>query len=376
MPEMIGMLVFMRTLAHSIPLARWAPLLAVGLAISALCFGHGTSVSPSSRVYEVYLANPSNPSFQLAANAVATDGTLSYYTWNEVSRNIPEAVTAGLPPGFDYSPWIPDGQLASAGRVDPNSTEYPRTYAGLDQVSADWPKTSVQAGDAFTIDFHATAVHNPSVWDVWMTRPTWNPSMPLTWDQMEFLERPNPVLSGNHYTFDLEIPRDRSGHHVLWIAWQRDDPVGEVFISTSDLDIHPADALYPGSGDDLLLQTGANGMLNEVDAKTAAVGDVWTLELSSPLGGLVGEPLFLIGQALLPGQSIVPVLGLPDVYLVPAQSRILLQAAALSVGGDSTTFTLPTRAAGRSLIFQGAVLSPMALNGSYASSNVHVLTIP
>ena len=40
--------------------------------------------------------------------------------------------------------------------------------------------------------------------------------------------------------FDLEIPSDRSGNHVLWIAWQRDDPAGEVFISTSDLSIIPS----------------------------------------------------------------------------------------------------------------------------------------
>ena len=45
------------------------------------------------------------------------------------------------------------------------------------------------------------------------------------------------MLEDEHYTFDLEIPTDRAGHHVLWIAWQRDDPVGEVFISTSDIEV-------------------------------------------------------------------------------------------------------------------------------------------
>lgn len=205
---------------------------------------HGTVVSPISRVYRIYQANPDNPSFALAANAVTMDGSLSYYTWNEVSRNIGQAVQAGLPAGFDYSTWIPDGQLASAGRVDPNSAEYPRTYAGLDQVSADWPTTAVTAGQTINVDFLATAVHSPSVWDVWMTTPDWTRPTQLNWDQMEFLGRPQPVLSGNHFTFDLDIPANRSGHHVLWVAWQRDDPVGEVFISTSDLMITGA----PGVG--------------------------------------------------------------------------------------------------------------------------------
>ncbi|MFN0058422.1 MAG: lytic polysaccharide monooxygenase [Planctomycetota bacterium] len=197
--------------------------------------GHGTVVSPMSRVYRVYQANPDNPAFPLAAQAVAIDGTLSYYTWNELSRNIPQAVLAGLPPGFDYSPWVPDGQLASGGRVDPASPEYSRTYAGLDQVSVDWPTTPVAAGDTIEVDFLATAPHDPSVWDVWMTTPDWTPDLPLNWGQLEFLGRPTVTLAGGHYTFDLTIPSDRGGHHVVWIAWHRNDPVGEVFFSTSDV---------------------------------------------------------------------------------------------------------------------------------------------
>ncbi|MGK0204885.1 MAG: chitin-binding protein, partial [Planctomycetota bacterium] len=157
--------------------------LAIGLStIAALALTpspvipHGTVTSPISRVYRVYQSNPSNPNFALAANAVAIDGQLSYYTWNELSRNIPQAVQAGLPPGFDYSPWVPDGELASGGRTDPNSTAYPRTYAGLDQVSPNWPTTPVTAGETLSVDFLVTATHSPSVWDVWMTTADWQPN--------------------------------------------------------------------------------------------------------------------------------------------------------------------------------------------------------
>ena len=72
-----------------------------------------------------------------------------------------------------------------------------------------------------------------------MTTPDWDPTMPLTWGKMEFLGRPQPVLNQGHYEFDIQVPSDRSGHHVLWIAWQRDDPVGEVFVSTSDVMVMP-----------------------------------------------------------------------------------------------------------------------------------------
>jgi len=214
------------------------PLLLVSLASTV--FGHGTVVDPISRVYRVYLSNPENPNFPLAAQAVAIDGAQSYYTWNELSRNIAAAVQAGLPPGYDYSPWVPDGQIASGGRVDPQSSEYPRTYAGLDQESPDWPATPVTAGETIEVDFLATAPHDPSVWDVWMTTPDWDAATALRWSEMEFLGRPTPILIGGHYFFDLQIPSDRVGHHVLWVAWQRDDPVGEVFFSTSDLMIESA----------------------------------------------------------------------------------------------------------------------------------------
>lgn len=205
------------------------------LASPGVALGHGTTVFPASRVYRVYQSNPENPDFPLAVNAVALDGPSSYYTWMEVSRNIPAAQEAGLPPGFDFSPWIPDGQLGSAGRVDPDL--FPRTYVGLDQVSPDWPTTPLTAGETITVDFLATMPHNPSVWDVWMTTPDWDPSTALNWAQMEFLGRATAELNDLHYTFDLEIPADRSGHHVIWIAWQRDDEAGEAFFATSDVDI-------------------------------------------------------------------------------------------------------------------------------------------
>lgn len=221
----------------------------VALFLPGLALGHGTAISPMSRVYRVFLSNPENPDFGLAANAVATDGTQSYYTWNQLSRNVPEAVNAGLPPGFDYSPWLPDGHIASGGRFDANSQDYELTYGGLDQASVDWPTTPVQAGETIEVDFLGTSPHEPSTWDVWMTTSDWQPDTPLTWGQLEFLGRPSVSLENGHFRFDQMIPADRSGHHVLFIAWQRDDPVGEVFFSTSDIDVLVATAPGDINGD-------------------------------------------------------------------------------------------------------------------------------
>lgn len=252
---------------------------------SSNCIAHGTVVFPASRVYRVYQhLNGQGPAFPLAANAIQIDGSLSYYTWNELSRNTPQAVTSGLPQGFDYSPWMPNTQIASAGRTNPNATEYPRTYAGLDQVSASWPKTAVSAGSTITVQFLATAPHSPSVWDVWMTKPTWNPSMPLTWNEMQFLVRPNVTSTASGYSFNLTIPSDRSGHHVLWVAWQRNDPAGEVFISTSDLDIQ--------GGFNLSMLTSGGG-----------IGDLFAQISGLPQGTSAGFTLLSFNTAGVVGQG-------------------------------------------------------------------------
>ncbi|MBK8101424.1 MAG: lytic polysaccharide monooxygenase [Planctomycetes bacterium] len=317
---------------------------------------HGTVVSPASRVWRVYQANPANPNFPLAANAVAIDGQLSYYTWNELSRNIPQAVQAGLPPGFDYSPWVPDGQLASGGRVDPASTQYPRTYAGLDQVSQDWPTTPVTAGQAITVDFHATAPHDPSVWDVWMTTPDWRPTMPLTWGRMQFLGRPRPVLSNGHYTFPLQIPADRVGHHVLWVAWQRNDPVGEVFFTTSDLMVRPQNDDCGGAS---VLAAGVHGPFSTRGASPSAGGtacqanglhDVWfawdapcagTLRVDTCSSGAVDTVVSILQGscgALLPLVCSDDACGLRSAVMttVASNTRYWLRVATRGGAGDFT----------------------------------------
>jgi predicted carbohydrate-binding protein with CBM5 and CBM33 domain len=263
------------------------------LAHAAAPLPHGTVVAPLSRVYRVYQSNPENPSFPLAANAVRIDGTSSYYTWNELSRNIPAAVSAGLPPGFDYSPWIPDGQLASAGRVDPQS--FGRTYAGLDQVSAEWPTSTVVAGAMLQVEFLATAPHNPSVWDVWMTSADWDASTALNWRQMRFLGRPSVSFAGNRYRFDVQFPADRRGPHVLWVAWQRDDPAGEVFFSTSDLEVRaPNDdcsgALPLTEGDHGPFSTrGASRSSSAASCELGTTGDLWYRVTASCAGRLRAE---------------------------------------------------------------------------------------
>ena len=188
------------------------------LAASTLsCFAHGSMANPISRVYEVFLENPMTPTSEAGKAAVAVAGTQAFYDWHEVSL---------LTPQRNYSQLIPDGQLASAGRTK---------YAGLDLVRLDWPATKVQAG-RYDCCFSAPTPHEPSSFQAFITKSTYDPTKPLKWADLEPLPLlATPVLDGNTYRFSVNMPQ-RVGRHILYAIWQRDDPAGEAFFSTSDLD--------------------------------------------------------------------------------------------------------------------------------------------
>ena len=190
----------------------------VGLAITgAVALGHGSMLSPISRVYQVFLENPENPKSAAGRAAVAVAGTQAFYDWHEVNR---------LAPTYNYQALIPDGQLASAGRAK---------YAGLDLVRSDWPKTRVNPGPYHMV-FDAWVPHDPSFFKAYISRAGWNPAQPIRWSDLEPLDGAQYFRrEGNKYVFDTVFPQ-RTGHHFIYVIWQRIDPAGEVFFSLSDVD--------------------------------------------------------------------------------------------------------------------------------------------
>jgi chitinase len=179
--------------------------------------GHGTMADPISRAYQVFLEGPEAPKSAAAKAAVALSGTQAFYDWNEVSQNIPT---------YNYPSLVPDGQLPGAGRTK---------YAGLNLARADWPATQVKAGPR-PARFVATAVHEPSFFRTFLTREGFDPRLPLKWSDLEEIPGGETAkLSGKEYFMTLQLP-PRKGRHILYVVWQRIDPVGEVFFSTCDLD--------------------------------------------------------------------------------------------------------------------------------------------
>ncbi|MGL6000852.1 MAG: lytic polysaccharide monooxygenase [Plesiomonas sp.] len=129
---------------------------------------------------------------------------------------------------------IPDGRLCSAGDDK---------KAGIDQPSPDWKKTAIDLskGGKTTLRFMAATPHNPSFWQIFLTKQGFDSAtQKLNWADLEliasFNDLPVTVIDGKkYYQMDVQLPTGRTGDAVLYTRWQRVDPAGEGFYNCSDL---------------------------------------------------------------------------------------------------------------------------------------------
>ena len=252
----------------------------VGLLFSSLStsqtHAHGTIDDPVSRVHKIYLEGPESPDSEAARAAIAHAGGTQYYTWNQVSLNVANYNDAAF--NSSYAPVIPDGKLASGNNTGSGSLN----FSGMDLVSHDWdwPATPMTAGP-YVINWLATAPHDPSFFKVWITTEGYDPKTALAWNTMEFLgkyDQTQYTKEGLNYRIPITLPT-RTGRHVLYVAWQRIDPVGEVFFSTSDI-------IFDGGGGgnpDADPVISANDITVDEDSGTASI----SVTLSKPVK--VGE---------------------------------------------------------------------------------------
>lgn len=117
--------------------------------------------------------------------------------------------------------------------------------AGLDIPHNEWQQTEVivDANGEFDFKWVATATHNPSFWQFYITKPNYDKSQPLTWDDLELVDEvgnvePTEATPYDTYNFKVKLPTDRMGEKVvLFSRWQRIDPAGEGFYNCSDITI-------------------------------------------------------------------------------------------------------------------------------------------
>lgn len=125
---------------------------------------------------------------------------------------------------------VPDGQLCSAGD---------HAKKGLSVASTHWQRTNVNPDENNQIElvFFGKAPHNPSYWEFYLTKPSYDVSLPLTWDDLELIDTAGdvPVDAEKRYRMKVTFPADRSGDAILYTRWQRIDVAGEGFYNCSDI---------------------------------------------------------------------------------------------------------------------------------------------
>ena len=163
--------------------------------------------------------------------------------------------------------------------------------AGLDIPHNEWQKTEITLDENGEFDFKwvATATHNPSFWQFYITKPDYDKSKPLTWDDLELVDEvgnvePTEATPYDTYNFKVKLPKDRIGEEVvLFSRWQRIDPAGEGFYNCSDITIKQGNGeiIPPVIGGDLHAIPG----FFVKPGFTPVVGDTVRFRLMAPVTG-------------------------------------------------------------------------------------------
>ncbi|MET7637731.1 lytic polysaccharide monooxygenase auxiliary activity family 9 protein [Streptomyces sp. NPDC005438] len=170
--------------------------------------GHGYSDAPTSRQAH-------------CANGTATDcGAIQWEPQSvEGPKGFPEAGPA-------------DGSICSAGNEGFAELDDPR--------GGDWPTTQLEAGGNFTFRWNITAAHSTTDFRYYITKDGYDPSQPLTRDDLE----PEPFLTEsldgqqppNDWSTEGTIPEGKSGRHLVLGVWNIED-TANAFYSCADVEL-------------------------------------------------------------------------------------------------------------------------------------------
>lgn len=162
---------------------------------------------------------------QACQAAYDLSGAFPFVQRNEVAANVPNYRDMAHVQAI-----VPNGELCSAGDA---------AKAGLNVPSPHWQRTniSLDANNQLDLVFAGVVPHNPSYWEFYLTKPSYDPTLPLTWDDLELIDSAGDVAidEQKRYRIKVTFPADRTGDAVLYTRWQRIDAGGEGFYNCSDI---------------------------------------------------------------------------------------------------------------------------------------------
>ncbi len=197
-------------------------VLTLSFFINERVYAHGTMETPVSRIYNCFLEGPESPKSDACRAAVAEGGTQALYDWNGVNQGNANDMHVDI---------IPDGELCGGGK---------ELFKGLNLARDDWRSSSIapdQNGN-FEFVFIATAPHSTDYFKFYITKEGHNPLHPLSWNDLEdlpFCTINEVTLQNGRYKLNCPLPQNKSGKHVIYSIWQRDDSP-EAFYTCMDVE--------------------------------------------------------------------------------------------------------------------------------------------
>lgn len=221
------------------------------LSVSAIAGGLLLSMLPTQLQAHGYMDSPK------ARQAFCQDD--GGYWWPEDGTNIPnlacraaylESGTVQFVQAIEFSVNTPDylNQTAVESSV-PNGTLCAggdTAKRGMDLPSPHWQRSDVvpNANGEIQVRYLASTPHNPSFWQFYLTKPSYNAATDvLTWEDLELVQTHSNIdfikdaQGERYYQMKVAIPQGRSGDAILYSRWQRNDVVGEGFYNCSDINI-------------------------------------------------------------------------------------------------------------------------------------------
>ena len=135
---------------------------------------------------------------------------------------------------------------------------------------------------------------------------------------------------------------------------------------------------FLGTNEDLELLLGVCGAADDHSVKLAGQGDPFSVEVTSPMNGFVGERTILVAQVFDTWAPGVTFPGRPEIHVAPGAGitePIFVVDQNLSTSGIAFNLNAPFGLAGHAITFQGFALTPIAANGFYAASEAAELRL-
>ncbi|MCC2322192.1 lytic polysaccharide monooxygenase auxiliary activity family 9 protein [Cellulomonas xiejunii] len=195
-----------RAVAAAGALALGAALLAGSVLLAAPASAHGAVSDPPSRIYGCYdrwSGNHTDP-------AMATQDPMCWDAW----RANPNAMWNwnGMfkeNVGGRHEQAIPDGKLCSADNP---------IYEAANKPGA-W-RTTAKPYD-FRLTVHDPSNHGADYLKIYVTKQGYDArTKALAWSDLELIKTTGRYSPSSPYVTDVSVPRDRTGHHVVFTIWQ------------------------------------------------------------------------------------------------------------------------------------------------------------